>query len=150
MTPCNSLCSLEMFRIFLHVIFNRKNTRQLRGFLKIIPHFTAYSRYGTDVCNQCRKPSPLCIYEKWRRDNFRSVNVWTCCSLQTRTVLISNNSKVPQIPSINTAHTFILIKVSFELYYSFWHTVDIPYVHQKRLYLSDRTAYIKDVSQALF
>jgi len=30
------------------------NTGKLRGILNIIPHFTANSRYGTDVCNQCR------------------------------------------------------------------------------------------------
>jgi len=70
---CKSLCSLESFCIFLNINFRSKH-RQLRRFLKTIPHFTACFRYGIDVCNQCRKPSPLCMYEKWRRDNFRSVN----------------------------------------------------------------------------
>jgi len=43
----------------------------------------------------------------------------TAYNLNIRTVLIFNNSNVPQIPLIITALVFILINVSFLFYYSF-------------------------------
>jgi len=130
MTPCKSQCSLETFWIFLHFIFNRKHGATSRI---LEDHSTFHSVF--QVLYRCVKPmtkteSIVHVWEVAKR-KLQLRKIWTSCSLQTRTVLISKN-KVHQILSINTAHMFILIKVSFVLYYSFRYTVDIPYVHQKR------------------
>jgi hypothetical protein len=59
------------------------------------------------------------------KENFRSLKIWTFCSLQIRTVLNSNNSKVPPIPLINTAHLSIYLKVAFILM-NFWYLIRTP------------------------
>jgi hypothetical protein len=99
--PCKTLCLLKMLHILLFVFFHRKHEATSR----ILEDHSAFKKRIPRTVLMC------VIYAENRVHSVKSGEEITCCRLQIRPVFIFNNTKAPQIPSINTVYVYCTLNI---------------------------------------